>query len=127
MKVPLFATLLTAMCLLLLFRFEFLQVAVEAIESPLPYRAVVLGPVGNLPQGAGFEPARPPLRFPAARDESRASSTRRCFETAGMLIANGSESSVTDRSPHELRQDCPSRRVCEGGKGEAQLIGGHVY
>src|SRR5258707_1539798 len=40
---------------------QFGQICVESIESLLPEPAVVLDPVGDLLQGLGREPARPPL------------------------------------------------------------------
>ena len=45
-----------------------------------------------------------------------------------MLMSKGSASSVTERSPDsEAGQDGPARRVGQGGKRGAQLIGRHVY
>src|SRR5262245_583076 len=72
LNVWLFATLLTAMSLLLvlLFRVQFLKVMFEAIEPPFPDLAVALGPVSHFLQRARFQPARAPLRLAAARDES---------------------------------------------------------
>jgi len=88
---------------LLLLRLEFDEVMVEAIEALVPEPAIAFEPVVHLLEGAGLDPARPPLRLPAARDETARSSTLRCLETAGRLMANGSASSVTDVSPNASR------------------------
>ena len=93
-----------------------------------PEVPVAFGPVGDLFERAGLDPAGPPLGFAAARDEPARSSTRRCFDTAGMLMSKGSASSVTEHSPGgQTGEDGPAGRVGEGGEGGAQLVGGHVY
>src|SRR6201998_996165 len=48
-----------------------LQIIVQAVEAFLIEPAVVLHPIGDVLQRARFEPARPPLRVAAARDEAR--------------------------------------------------------
>src|SRR5687767_10145217 len=53
----------------LFLRLQFLQVAVQPVEALVPEAAVVLHPVGGVLQRLGAEPARPPLRLPAAFDQ----------------------------------------------------------
>src|SRR5688572_11367710 len=67
-KVSLFAARLAGMFHLLA-GFEGFQVAVEAVEPLLPERAVPLGERRHVLQRPRLEPARPPLRFAAARHE----------------------------------------------------------
>ena len=93
------------------FCFQFLQVVVEPIEARFPDVPVALGPVGDLLERAGLDAARAAT---APRGRARSgparSSTRRCFETAGMLMSNGSASSVTEHSP-DARRARIARRV----------------
>src|SRR5687767_2196305 len=56
----------------LLLGFQMLQICVERVEAPLPEDAIALGPLGDFLDRSGLQPARPPLRFPSARDEARA-------------------------------------------------------
>jgi len=52
------------------------------------------------------------------------SSTLRCLEIAGWLIAKGSASSVTDASPEgEPGQDRPPRRIRERGERRVEAVG----
>jgi hypothetical protein len=96
-KLALFAAVLSSMAFLLLlgllFRFglELVQIVVEAIEPRFPELSVRLGPVGDVFQRAGFDPAEAPLGVAAPGDQ------------AGALIAKGAASSPTERSPAESR------------------------
>ena len=54
---------------LFLLRLQLVQQGVEALEAPLPELAVALEPVGGLGERLGLEPARPPLRVAAARNQ----------------------------------------------------------
>src|SRR4029453_17880665 len=127
-KVLLFATLLTAMFLLLLFRFQFLEVTLEAIEPPFPDLAIALGPVGHFLQRAGFEPARAPLRFAAARDESRPLEHTQMLRDGGQAhVERRGELAHRALTRHELRQNRAACRVGQGGKREAQRGAGHLY
>ena len=56
----------------LLLRFQFLQIVVEAVEARFPDVAIALGPVGHFLEGAGLDPAGPPLGLASARDQARA-------------------------------------------------------
>src|SRR6266849_6140898 len=66
----LFLTAVAAMSLLLVFQFG--QIGIQPIKAVFPEAAIVLDPIGNVLQRLGVEPARPPLRLPAARDEASA-------------------------------------------------------
>src|SRR5215208_5532720 len=68
LNVSLFATLLTAMLLLLCF--HFLQVIIETIETCFPDVPVTLRPRGDFFEWSGFDAARAPLRFPSAADQT---------------------------------------------------------
>src|SRR5438105_3143242 len=48
---------------------DFLQVLVQPVEALFPEPAVVLDPLGGVLQRRRLQPARPPLRFAAARDQ----------------------------------------------------------
>src|SRR5438105_12637280 len=63
------ATALLFPATLLLLRLKFPQVIVQAIEAFVPESAVAVDPVGDVLERPGFEPARPPLRLAAARDQ----------------------------------------------------------
>src|SRR2546426_3216549 len=49
---------------------QLFQVVVEAIETLFPQAAVTLHPIGGLLERARPQLARPPLRFPAALDQT---------------------------------------------------------
>src|SRR5712692_9744976 len=59
---------LSAMFLLLVLKF--VQVIVQTIEALVPERAIVLHPVGDVLERARLQPAGPPLRLAAARDQA---------------------------------------------------------
>src|SRR5437763_15291964 len=46
------------------------QIFVQAVEAFLPEAAVILDPIGGIPERRRFEPARPPLRLAPARNEA---------------------------------------------------------
>src|SRR5439155_7515277 len=56
----------------LFFRFELAQIVVQPVEPLVPEPAVVLDPLGGVLQRRRLQPARPPLRFAAARDQAGA-------------------------------------------------------
>src|SRR5437773_504211 len=51
---------------------QFLKVGTQLVETLLPVAPVVLDPVGDVPERSRLEPAGPPLRLAAARDQARA-------------------------------------------------------
>src|SRR6266850_1246158 len=51
---------------------QFLEVAVQPVEALLPVAPVILDPVGDVLERIRLEPAGPPLRLAAARDQARA-------------------------------------------------------
>src|SRR4051812_7848405 len=63
-----FSSFFAAMILLL--ALNFLDILIEPIEALLPETAVMIDPVGHMPERLGVEPARPPLRIAAADDQS---------------------------------------------------------
>src|SRR6516162_11781532 len=70
---PLAASLLSVMRLAVmcwLLGLQLAQVVAQAVEALLPEAAVVLDPVGDLLQGAGLQPAGPPLRRPPPGDQA---------------------------------------------------------
>ena len=97
---------------------EVVQIAAKAVEPPLPDVAVTLGPVGHVLDRPGCSrqgrhcASRPLAMRPAC------SSTRRCFETAGRLIAKGAASSDTVQAPEASRARI-ARRV---GIGKAANV-----
>src|SRR2546430_12691244 len=54
------------------FRLQLAQIVLQAIEALVPETAIVLQPVGGLLERSRLEPARPPLRLAAARDQTGA-------------------------------------------------------
>ena len=55
---------------LVLLRLEFAQVVVQTIEALLPEPAIAIEPVVDVLEGGGLDPAGPPLRRAAARDQA---------------------------------------------------------
>src|SRR5256885_7711226 len=55
--------------ILLLLLFEFLQTFVQPVEALLPRPPVMIHPVGNFFQWRRLQPAGPPLRLPAPRNQ----------------------------------------------------------
>src|SRR2546421_9012385 len=64
------AALLAAMLFLL--GLQLAQVIVEAIEALFPEPPIALEPIGDFLEPDRLEPARPPLRLAAARDQAGA-------------------------------------------------------
>src|ERR1700722_4113112 len=50
---------------------QFADIVVQPVQALLPEAAIVLHPPGDILQGTGPQPARPPLRLAAASDETR--------------------------------------------------------
>src|SRR6516162_8191501 len=70
---PLAASLLPVMCLSVMcwiLGLQLAQVVAQPVEALPPEPAVVLDPVGDLLQGAGLQPAGPPLRRPPPGDQA---------------------------------------------------------
>src|SRR6185503_6615116 len=63
---------LWAVVIVVLLLLQVLEVVVEPFVARIPEAAVVLGPLGDLLERRRLEPARSPLRFAAACDETRA-------------------------------------------------------
>src|SRR5215210_2701374 len=103
------------------------QVRVESVHPGLPGLLARLHPVDRLVERLGLEPARPPLRLPAADDQPRAlehlqvprdrreAHRERLRELVDGRLALG-----------EAREDRAARRVGEGGEREAEVVGRHV-
>src|SRR5712691_6348844 len=73
------ALLFAAISLLLALNFlrlvlalQFLEVGTQLVEALLPVAPVVLDPVGDVLERIRLEPAGPPLRLSASRDQARA-------------------------------------------------------
>src|SRR5881628_833650 len=123
-NVSLFATLLTAMFLLL--SLKVVQIQFEAIEAFFPERAVLLRPFRHLLEWRCRDPARPPLRLPAAGDEPRPlehpqvlrNRRHAHFEWFGEL-GDGA------LSGGEAGENGPPGRVGECCEGDAEMIGSH--
>src|SRR5450755_2446213 len=49
---------------------QFLEIVVEPVQALVPQAAIVLQPTVNAAKRLGFDLAGPPLRLPAARDET---------------------------------------------------------
>src|SRR6266851_8031372 len=56
----------------LLFHLQVAQINIQTIEALLPEAAIILDPVGGVPERTRLEPARTPLRLAAARDQAGA-------------------------------------------------------
>src|SRR5574341_162459 len=117
---------LAAVTMLLLRFLEVLEIAIEPLKARLPEAAVVLRPVGDLLEGGRLEPARPELRFAAARDQARA------LQDPQMLGDRGAAHGERRRqllhgggAGGEPREDGAPSGIGECGEDGAQLIGGH--
>src|SRR5580704_49001 len=106
---------------------DFLQVFVQPVEALFPEPAVMFDPIGGVLQWRRLEPARPPLRRAAARDQAgtlehlqmlrdrRQADLERFGQFGNRRLARG-----------EPRQDRPPRRIGERRQGRAERIG-HPY
>src|SRR5829696_3064594 len=123
-KVALFAAVLAGMSLLLVF--QLLQVGVESIETGFPDRAVPLGPVGNVLEGRRLDPARAPLRFPAAGDEPGALEHAQVLRDGRHAHLEGlgelGHGALAGREPG---QDGPAGRVGESRKRGTEVVSVH--
>src|SRR5262245_46835583 len=82
---------------------KILQIVVEAVETFVPEAAVVLDPVGGGLEGAGLEPARPPLGLAAASDQAGAFEHFEVFGNAGQADGEWLRQCLTDASPWASR------------------------
>ncbi len=111
---------------LLLLRLQCAQIVVQSIEARDPEAAIAFEPVVDGLEGGRLDPARPPLRLAAARDEARA------LQHLEML-GDGREAHVEGFrqlghrgfARREPRQDGPARGVGEGCEGGAETIHRH--
>src|SRR6266508_2666483 len=119
--------LLVSLVTSLVLPLQFAQVFVQAIEAVLPELAIPLDPVGGLLEALRLEPAGPPLRIAAARDEAGAledfqvlrDGRKRHVEGPGQLGDGG----LTFREP---RQDRAPGRIGERSERNAQVVRGHL-
>src|ERR1700728_4033692 len=103
---------------LVLLGFQPVQIVVEAIETVGPETAIVLDPAGYVPERAGVELAREPLRFAAAGDQAGA------FEDF-QVLGNGREghfeglSQLGDRrfAGGKFGEDRAPSGIGKGGEG----------
>src|SRR5579884_2503405 len=111
------------MSLLLLQLFE---IAVQPIEALFPEAAVVLNVVGDFLERRGFQPARPPLGLPAARDEAGALQHLQVLRDRGQAHLKRPRKLGNRCFPaRQARKDGPPRRIGKRGKDGAQWIGQH--
>src|SRR3954454_13501496 len=111
---------------LLLLRLEFDEIIVEAIETLVPELAIAIEPVVHLLEGAGLDPARPPLRLAAARDKTGALQHLEMLGDGGK--AHGERlGELRHRrfARHEPRENGPPRRIGEGREGGAEAVRRH--
>src|SRR6185369_2700248 len=112
---------------LLLLHLQVLHKIFQPIEAAFPEDAVALDPIGDLPQGLRLEPARPPLRMAAARDQPGA------LQHLEMLGDRGRADGERCRqllhrglARYEPRQDGPACGIREGREGGAEVIRRHI-
>src|SRR3954470_16975609 len=99
---------------------------VEAVEARVPELAIALDPVVHLPPPARLDPARPPLRLAAARDETGALQHLEMLGDSGK--AHGEwlgELRHRRFARHEPRENGAPRRIGEGREGGAEAVRRH--
>src|SRR5207245_8454315 len=94
------------------------QIALEAVEALVPEAAIMLDPVGDLLQRARLQPAGPPLRLAAARDQAGALQHLEMLRDAGKAHVEGlGELGHRGLAQSEPCQDGAPRRIGEGREG----------
>src|SRR5712691_719999 len=127
------ALLFAAISLLLALNFlrlvlalQFLEIVTQLVEALFPVAPVVLDPSGDVPERSRLEPAGPPLRLAAARDQARAGKNLQVPGDGGKADVEGF-GKLLDRSLSggELGEDRAPGGVGEGCESGAQAIGRH--
>src|ERR1700674_479519 len=119
------AALLLASTLLLL-RLQLVQVFVQAVEALVPEAAIVVEPVVNVLQRRRLDPAGPPLRRAAARDQAGALQYFKMLGDGGKGHVEGfGELGHRGFSQGEPREDGSARRVGKSRKRDAETIACH--
>src|SRR5690348_10344044 len=115
--------LLAAIFLLLL---QLAQIVVEAVEALLPEAAIMLDPARHVLERSGLEPAWPPLRLAAARDEAGALQHLEVLGDGGHAhLERLGQLGDRGLAQGEPRQDGAPRRVGERREGAAEAVGRH--
>src|SRR5262245_34205298 len=68
---------------------QLLQVQIEPIQPALPDVAILFGPAGHVLQRSRVDPAMPPLRIAAPRDETRAFQDTQVLRNGGHAHLEG--------------------------------------
>src|SRR4051812_7640663 len=106
------------------------QVRVEPVHAGLPSALARLHPLHGLVERVGLQPARPPLRLPAA--DNQAGSLEHLEVARDRRLADGKRLGQLVHARlalGEVGQDRAAGRICEGGEGEVELlmmVGWHV-
>src|SRR5256885_13755843 len=99
----------------------------ESVHPGLPRLLARLHPLDRLVERVGLHPARPPLRLPAADDQSRALEHLEVARDRGQAHRERLRELVHGRlALRETGQDRAARRVGESRVGEAELVAWHV-
>src|SRR5580658_7067797 len=106
---------------------QFVQILVKAIEALFPETAVVLQPIGNVPEGRSLQSAGSPLRLAAARDEARVLQHLEVPRDGGHAHLEWlGEVRYRCFSGNETREDGPPRGIGKGCERCAQFISCHL-
>src|ERR1700754_1121199 len=105
-------------------RLQRLQVIVEPVEILVPEPAGILQPAVGLREGGRCDAARPPLRLPAARDQSRMLQHLQVLRDRGHAhgkrLRQFGNGSFAER---QSRQNRPPRRIGKRGEGGGERVG----
>src|SRR5438445_618309 len=109
-------------------RLKLAEVAVEAVEALLPEAPIALDPVGDLPQALGLEPAGPPLRVAAPRDQAGVLEHLEVLRDRGKAHGEGLRELGDGRlAGGQTGEDRPPRGIGDRGERRAQRVGRHPY
>src|SRR6516164_6174181 len=106
---------------------KFAKIRVETIKAVVPEMAVVLEPLGGVLEWPRLEPAGPPLRSAAARDQPGALQHLQMLGDGGKAHRKGlGELADSGLARGETRQDRATCRIGKGRVGGAEVIGQHA-
>src|SRR5688572_24612259 len=107
--------------------FELCEIEVESLVALVPEFPEIAGPLGHILERRCLEPARAPLCIPAPRDQTRPLQHTQVLRDRGTAHREWLGELLHRRfSRCQSREDGATRRIGEGGEGDAELIGVRV-
>src|SRR4051794_4649505 len=104
------------------------EVAVQSIEALFPVPAILVDPVGDLPERTRLQSARTPLGLPSLLDEARSFQHSEVLGDGGLAHVEGRPEVLHGRlAGGETSKDRPARRVGECGERGAERVSRHAH